>query len=232
MKTTTDKLWLFDYDDGAAYEEFSKCEDSGMQIASYLLRNYSFYNKEILEIGAGSGKFTPILASDSKVLHVVERSASLMQINRTKNIDAKNVHFCLSDVKDVSLPEKSIDIIFGGWSMTSMRDLFDSILPLLKKVLKDDGKIVLVENAGGDEFAKIAGIEELSFEMRNFYESIGFKEKAVLDTIIVLPSEDVFYSAFPNKADSRIESLTINHKVLILEAKAENFYGGDYNENY
>lgn len=26
MKATTDKLWLFDYSDGVAYEAFSKCE--------------------------------------------------------------------------------------------------------------------------------------------------------------------------------------------------------------
>ena len=71
MKATTDKLWLFDYSDGAAYEAFSKCEDSEKKIAGYLVDNYRFQGQEILEIGAGSGKFTPLLAS-GKILHVVE----------------------------------------------------------------------------------------------------------------------------------------------------------------
>ena len=229
MKVTTDKLWLFDYSDGAAYEAFSKCEDSEKKIANYLVNNYRFQGKEILEIGAGSGKFTPLLAS-GKILHVVERSKSLMEINYRKN-HAENVRFYLSDMKDVSFAEKSNDIIFGGWSLTSMRDSFDQILPILKKILKDDGKIILLENAGDDEFSEIAGIEELSLEMRNFYRSIGFEEKALLDTTIVLPNEGVFYSAFPNKLHVSLNSLTIRHRVLILEAKAQKFYGGGCNEN-
>ena len=229
MKATTDKLWLFDYSDGAAYEAFSKCEDSEKKIAGYLVGNYRFQGQDILEIGAGSGKFTPILAS-GKVLRVVERSGSLVEINYRKN-HARNIRFYFSDMKDISFAEKSIDIIFGGWSLTSMRDSFDQILPILKRVLKDNGKIILVENAGDDEVSEIAGIEELSLEMRNFYRSIGFEEKALLDTTIVLPNEEVFYSAFPNKLHVSLNSLTIRHRVLILEAKAQKFYGGDCNEN-
>ena len=124
-----------------------------------------------------------------------------------------------------------MDMIFGGWSLTSMRNSFDLILPMLKNVLKADGRIILVENAGGDEFSALTGIDELSHEMRNFYKSIGFEEKALLDTAIVLPDKKVFYSAFPNQANALLESLVINHKVLILEAKAQEFYGGEGNEN-
>ena len=230
MGATTDRLWLFDYSDGMAYEAFSRCEDSDSKIANYLVGNYRFQDQEILEIGAGSGKFTKILAS-GKILHVVERSKSLMAINCRKN-SAENIHFYLSDVKDISFREKSIDLIFGGWSLTSMRDSFDLILPTLKRVLKDDGRIVLVENAGNDEFARIAGIEELSLKMREFYRSIGFEERALLDTTIALPNEATFYAAFPNKTNVSLDSLTIDHKVLILEAKAQNFYGGGCNGNH
>lgn len=224
VKAIDEELWLFDYDDGMAYEAFSRCEDARSQIAKYLEDNYNFRDQDILEIGAGSGKFTGLFKSGRDV-YVVERSASLMKINRQKN-NSENMCFRLCDVKDLDLSERSVDLIFAGWSLTSMRDSFDLILPVLKNVLRDDGKIVLVENAGDDEFSRIVGIEELSFKMREFYQSIGFIEKALLDTVIVLPDRSVFDAAFPNKTNVPLNSFMIFHRVLILEADARNFYGG------
>ncbi len=218
-----DSLWLFDYSDGIAYENFSKCEDYNKVITNFLYRSYCFFDKTVLEIGAGSGKFTPFLAEASKKLYVVEKSASLMKINQIKNRHFKNVDFILSDTKDINLPEKSIDVIFGGWSLTSMRGSFRVILPVLKKILKNDGMIILIENAGEDQFASIAGISDLTKEMKEFYLSHGFEVKAMLDTEICLPDKDIFYAAFPNKQDVSLESLTIQHKVLILEAQSKFF---------
>ena len=226
----TKNLWLFDYDDGLVYERFSQCEDYTGQIAAYLKNNYDFCGKSILEIGAGSGKFTGFLADSCNSLYVVERSKSLMNINQTKNF-ARHIEYELNDVKNAKLPPKHFDFVFGGWSMTSMRDSFAEIFDVLKGALKDDGKIVLVENAGNDEFASITGIDELSAKMRSFYKSVGFVEKAILDTVIDLPNKDVFYDAFPNQRGVELRSTIIRHRVLILEASADSLKGGDYYEN-
>lgn len=223
MSSETNKLWLFDYDAGMVYEKFSQCEDSEGLIFKYLRDNYDFGDKTVLEIGAGSGKFTGFLAKSCKKLYVAERSPSLMKINEEKNA-LENVEFMLSDVKYLELPEKTVDVVFGGWSMTSMRDSFAEIFKVLKSVLKDDGKIILVENAGSDEFATITGIEELTSEMRDLYKRLGFSEKATLLTCINLPNENVFYDVFPNQKDVELGSLQIQHDVLILENDFLNFW--------
>ena len=57
-------LWLFDYNQGAAYEEFSKSEDVFDIIDGYLSSQYDFKDKTILEVGAGSGKFTSFLSRE------------------------------------------------------------------------------------------------------------------------------------------------------------------------
>lgn len=225
MKVPTDGTWLFDYDQGMIYEKFSACEDADGEIARYLSANYDFGNEAILEIGAGSGKFTSLLAENCAGLTVVERSASLMLINQEKNATSERIRFIKSDLKNLTFDNNSFDTIFGGWSLTSMRDSFNRILPILDRSLKPNGRIILVENAGGDQFSEIASIVELTAEMREFYASCGFVEKAVLNTVIRLPNQDVFFDAFPVQKASGVvlPSLEIEHKVLILEASAADF---------
>lgn len=212
-------LWLFNYEQGLNYEKFSKCEDYKNQILEYLNKNYDFSRKTILEIGAGSGKFTRFLAQNCENLIVVEKSASLHEINQDKNKDLSNTCFYNCDIKDFLLPDKSIDFIFGGWSMTSMRDMYDILIPKFKRMLKDDGKIILVENAGQDEFCKLMNIESFTEEMKDVYKNMGFEYKKELNTQIVLPDKKVFYNAFPAYQDLSFNDLVIKHNVCILEAQ-------------
>lgn len=78
------ELWLFDYRQAEAYERFSKSEDINNLIQKYLKEEYDFSNKTILEIGAGSGKFTGFLSDRSKKVYAVEKIESLMLINKEK----------------------------------------------------------------------------------------------------------------------------------------------------
>lgn len=217
-----DNLWLFDYNQGEAYEAFSQSEDVFHSINSYLLGNYDFNGKTILEIGAGSGKFTSLLAESCEKLYVVERSKSLMKINQNKNFGKKNTEFILTDVRELNMPPNSIDIIFAGWSLTSMRDSFDVVFENLHGMLREDGIILSIENAGGDEFAKIVGIEEFTSTITKIYIDMGFVIKNNITTTIRLPHKTIFYNAFPDKTDIDLTSLAIQHRVLVLEMTAVN----------
>lgn len=220
MNKPDNNLWLFDYNQGFAYEEFSKSEDINGLINECLLKNYNFKNKTILEIGAGSGKFTSFLSKLCSKLYVVEKNKILMEINRGKNNDKNNIDFILSDIKDLKMKKNSIDVIFAGWSMTSMRNLFDITFKIFKKILQKNGIILLIENAGNDEFSKITNIEEFTLDIKKTYIEMGFIEKEIIDTTIRLPHENIFYNAFPNKNKVNLTSLDIQHKVLILEMPA------------
>jgi hypothetical protein len=101
-----------------------------------------------------------------------------------------------------------------------MRESFDVIFEILRKILRKDGIILLVENAGNDEFSKIMGIEKFTSEMKNAYINMGFIQRKVVDTVIKLSHIDVFYNTFPNKKNVKLSSLNIQHKVLILEMQA------------
>ena len=213
-------LWLFDYAKGQSYEEFSKCEDYNGEIFKYISNNYNFDNKIILEIGAGSGKFTNYLAKKCSKLYVVEKSPSLMQINKNKN-DCFNIDYILDDIQNVEFPSKSIDVIFAGWSFTSMRDAFNILLPKFVNILKVHGKIILIENSGKDEFCKLMGIEKFTEDMKIIYKEMGFVEKTTLETVIQLKDKSVFYNVFPQYDKNLLRSLQIQHNVLVLESSKE-----------
>ena len=221
------ELWLFDYKQAEAYEKFSKSEDINNLIQKYLKEEYDLSNKIILEIGAGSGKFTGFLSDRSKKVYAVEKIESLLLINKEKHKSKNNVEFILSDIKDVKLEKNSIDYVFAGWSLTSMRDIYDQVFANLYQILKPNGKIIIVENGGQDEFCKLLGIEEFTEQMKNEYKKINFKEKATLDTTIKCANEEVFYGAFPNYKKTVLKTLNIKHKVIIMEKNI----GGKENEN-
>lgn len=221
------ELWLFDYKQAEAYEKFSKSEDINNLIQKYLKEEYDFSNKIILEIGAGSGKFTGFLSDRSKKVYAVEKIESLLLINKEKHKNKNNVEFILSDIKDVKLEKNSIDYVFAGWSLTSMRDIYDQVFTNLYQILKPNGKIIIVENGGQDEFCKLLGIEEFTEQMKNEYKKMNFKEKATLDTTIKFANEEVFYGAFPNYKKTVLKTLNIKHKVIIMEKNI----GGKENEN-
>lgn len=221
------ELWLFDYKQAEAYEKFSKSEDINNLIQKYFKEEYDFSNKIILEIGAGSGKFTGFLSDRSKKVYAVEKIESLLLINKEKHKNKNNVEFILSDIKDVKLEKNSIDYVFAGWSLTSMRDIYDQVFANLYQILKPNGKIIIVENGGQDEFCKLLGIEEFTVQMKNEYKKMNFKEKATLDTTIKFANEEVFYGAFPNYKKTVLKTLNIKHKVIIMEKNI----GGKENEN-
>lgn len=51
-----------------------------------------------------------------------------------------------------------------------MRDIYDQVFANLYQILKPNGKIIIVENGGQDEFCKLLGIEEFTEQMKNEYK--------------------------------------------------------------
>ena len=211
------ELWLFDYNQAKSYENFSKCEDFDNKIKEYLKKEYNFSSKVVLEIGSGSGKFTGFLADNSKKVYAVEIIDSLMKINKRKNQKKENVEFLLSNAKEISLRDKSIDYVFAGWSLTSMRNIFEELFKQINRLLKPDGKIIIIENGGNDEFCKLLNIEKFTNQMINEYYKMGLRKKIILNTIIKFDKHKTFYNAFPAYNNIKLKSLKLNHNVIIME---------------
>jgi ubiquinone/menaquinone biosynthesis C-methylase UbiE len=229
------KKWIFSYNSKTnEYEEFSKHEDSDNKIISYLKTHYNFFNKVILEIGCGSGKFISDISKNAKKYYALDKSEGLLKIAQDKIYPNKQIEFIHSGAENIPLENGSIDLIFGAWALSSMGDFSnqEKIFLELKRVLKTKGKIILVENAWDNLLTKILGLsEDDSLEIYNFFvKQLKFIPVKTLDTKIKFANleeeKTILESCFINTnfnsfLGKQKSPYFINHKVIILETKNE-----------
>ncbi|KAK2142169.1 hypothetical protein LSH36_988g00035 [Paralvinella palmiformis] len=85
-----------------------------------LLPQYT--GKDVLELGAGIGRFTGHLAKQAASVMAVDFMESFIEKNRQLNSHHGNIKFIQADVLKLDLPEKSVDIIFTNWLLMYMSD--------------------------------------------------------------------------------------------------------------
>jgi ubiquinone/menaquinone biosynthesis C-methylase UbiE len=212
------------------YANFCKYEDEGDKVLKKLLKNFSFKNKVVLEIGCGSGKYTQKLAPMSKKYFALDLSKQLIETakNNCKNIS--NVDFINCSAENIPLENESVDVVFASWvvSATGSKKIRDAVVKDILRVLKKDGHIWLFENYWEGEFTDLRGLtgkpekvvtyrllKEHPFEIfkivdTNFCFPSLKEAKRMFGFIIGCPALDYL---------SKHNNPKIKHKVLILHRK-------------
>ncbi|XP_070574723.1 uncharacterized protein [Ptychodera flava] len=90
--------------------------------------------KRVLELGAGIGRFTGLLAEKASHVTAVDFMESFIRKNRETNRHHKNADFIQADVTKMDLPEESYDIIFSNWLMMYLTD--EEVMKLAEQSLK------------------------------------------------------------------------------------------------
>lgn len=67
----------------------------------------SFKGKRVLELGAGIGRFTRVLAQQAESVVAVDFIDKFIDKNRELNYDMNNIEFMVGDATKVSFAEKS-----------------------------------------------------------------------------------------------------------------------------
>ena len=83
---------------------------------------------------------------------------SCEQINLAKRkINSNDVEFICCSAENIPLPDNSIDVIISTWVLGTILEIDrrNKVLDEMKRVLKKDGNIYLVENDIGGEFEEI-----------------------------------------------------------------------------
>lgn len=111
----------------------------------------------VLEIGAGCGAITGTLAAKAGSVDCIELSRSRSLVNATRNKDFDNIHIRVGNFQDVEkrLTEKYdyitlIGVFEYASSYINAKDPYHEFLMIIKKHLKQGGKIVIaIENKYG-----------------------------------------------------------------------------------
>ncbi|RNA35062.1 phosphoethanolamine N-methyltransferase 3-like isoform X1 [Brachionus plicatilis] len=107
----------------------------------------SFKSKKLLELGAGIGRFTRVIAQQAEHVVAVDFIEKFIEKNRELNGDMDNIDFMHGDATKISFPKHSFDIIFSNWLLMYLND--EEIFELVEnslKFLKEGGYCFLRES--------------------------------------------------------------------------------------
>ncbi|XP_056898948.1 uncharacterized protein LOC130531151 isoform X2 [Takifugu flavidus] len=87
----------------------------------------------VLELGAGIGRYTSHLLTKAKHVTAVDFMESFVEKNRRNNGHHSNVTFIQSDVTKLEIPKNSIDLIFSNWLLMYLSN--EELKTFMKKSL-------------------------------------------------------------------------------------------------
>lgn len=142
------KSVIDDYDDIAKEyaEEFYNDTSDNEYIDRFL---HSLNGKRILDVGCGVGKDCKYVEQKGFEAIGIDLSEGMLEIAKEKYPNGK---FKIMDMTDISYPDNSFDGIISNCSLFHIpTELLPKTLESLKRVLKPNGKLLLILQEGNEE---------------------------------------------------------------------------------
>lgn len=114
---------------------------------------------DVLDLGAGAGRLSTVIAPNAKSITCADASASMLAILDDKlermNL-SRNWRTVVADHRKLPLPDDSFDLIVSGWSICYVTNStvpdahvqLEAVMSELRRVLKPGGTIVIFETMG------------------------------------------------------------------------------------
>ena len=148
---------------GEKYHLLVSKEDYQDNLMAALLAIDDFTGKDILEMGAGTGRLSFQLSKYAGSITAFEKSPGMLavakRIRKERNI--KNIRFEQADSLYLPEPEKEFDMAIQGWSflviisfsekgweVDNCRTIMKRLINNMKKVVKQDSYLMLIETLG------------------------------------------------------------------------------------
>jgi SAM-dependent methyltransferase len=101
----------------------------------------------VLELGAGIGRFTPLLAAASARVTVVDISPEAIKANHARNGALANVCYQVADVTSIDLGAGQFDFVFSNWLLMYLGDEeARALLARLARALSPPGTLFVRES--------------------------------------------------------------------------------------
>jgi ubiquinone/menaquinone biosynthesis C-methylase UbiE len=201
------------------YEKFVQCEDHPKKILNFLAPYVM--DKMVLDLGCGEGTYARALAPKSKYYYGLDSSSAQLKKAKLKCRNLKNVKFFHSRAEKIPLKTQAADLVISTWVVSTVvsHRKRTKILTEAQRVLKDEGKIILVENDCNGEFEKIRMHPRRTKQFNEWLIKKGFKKVKKIETYFKFPSheeaEEIFRSIWGRRVSNQIKNSIIRHKVNI-----------------
>jgi ubiquinone/menaquinone biosynthesis C-methylase UbiE len=140
------------------YELLVSHEDHESNIPRALSGITSFHEKDVVELGAGTGRLARLLAPSARVVHALDASPAMLEVAATKlgGDGVQNWTVAAADHRSLPLADRAADVVVSGWSIVYLVVWFESTwkselskgLAEMKRVLRPGGTIIILETLG------------------------------------------------------------------------------------
>lgn len=144
--------------EGDRYEALISREDHQGNIPSAIDEILRVEGLDILDLGAGTGRLTLLLAPRAKSIRAFDVSSEMLRVCRARLIASGLSHWRVdvADHRQLPLPDRSADLAVSGWSVSYLavweagrgESELDKWLAEMKRVLRPGGTIILFESLG------------------------------------------------------------------------------------
>ena len=210
------------YENNDFYEIFSQAEDGENKVADYL-KNICV-DKIVLDAGCGTGKFLNILEENSKKYIGIDISNKQLEKAKEKSKE-NNSSFICSNLTNIDIEDNTVDLVISSWVLGTIIDLDERTRCLneLKRVLKPNGIIILIENDLGGEFEEIRNRtkDNRTLDYNNWILGNGFKVEKRIKTFFDFKNIDIARKCFDiiygNDISSKIKNRIVKHNIIIFK---------------
>jgi ubiquinone/menaquinone biosynthesis C-methylase UbiE len=147
-------LFAFYEDDPKVYEILSQSEDIDNRILKTILSDISFKNRIVLDLGAGTGRFSIPLSLKSKLVCSLDLSKKALHILKRKS-RSKEIGIFAGTFSNIPFSNEVFDIVIATWAFSPSLPNAESNLAEMLRATKKGGKIVIVGNYPGGEYYSI-----------------------------------------------------------------------------
>jgi ubiquinone/menaquinone biosynthesis C-methylase UbiE len=140
---------------------------------------------DVLDLGAGTGRLTLILAPRVRSIRAFDLSAEMLRVCRERLLASglSNWQVDVADHRQLPVPDHSADLVVSGWSVAYLvvwhpetwREELEKWMTEIERVLKPGGRIILFESLGTGNETPI----QLQ-HLRDYYpwlDEVGFQNK-------------------------------------------------------
>jgi ubiquinone/menaquinone biosynthesis C-methylase UbiE len=160
---TVENRWDILYRDfPEVYDEFASI-GSDSSVNDFIFRTFDFTNKDVVDVGSGTGKSTFAIAKLAKHVIGIEPEESMRRVayEEANRIGLSSVDFIAGTGEEIPLPDKSVDIVTGFTLAIHPPERFRYFAQEAMRIVRHGGHVISVGVApfwyGGDLAEVILG---------------------------------------------------------------------------
>lgn len=144
--------------DSDRYEALIAREDYRGNIPRAIDEIIKMDDLDVLDLGAGTGRLTLLLASRTRSIRAFDISSEMLRVCRERLVASglSNWHVDVADHRQLPVENHSADLVLSGWSVSylavwnpdsAIKEL-ENWLKEMKRVVREGGTIILFESLG------------------------------------------------------------------------------------